>query len=34
MPALNIIATHEAVRNSGFSSSAPSRTLPWRLSPR
>jgi hypothetical protein len=28
MPALNIIATHDAVRNSGRSSSSPSRTLP------
>ena len=34
MPALNIIATHELVRNSGCSSSLPSRSLPKRESPR
>ena len=31
MPALNIIATHDIVRNSGRSSSRPSRTRPKRL---
>ena len=33
MPALNIIAIHDEVRNSGLSSSAPSRILPCRLMP-
>ena len=32
MPALNIIATHETVRNSGSSSSRPSGMSPKRLS--
>ncbi|MBB2673884.1 UNVERIFIED_ORG: hypothetical protein GGE44_003453 [Rhizobium esperanzae] len=31
MPTLNIMQTHEAVRNSGTSSSAPSLILPKRL---
>ena len=31
IPALNIIATHETVLNSGRSSCAPSRTFPYRL---
>src|SRR5262245_6969435 len=31
MPALNIIAIHDDVRNSGFSSSRPSGILPYRL---
>ena len=31
MPALNIIATHDTVRNSGFSSSWPSGMLPYLL---
>ena len=31
IPALNIIAIHDTVRNSGRSSSRPSRTLPKRL---
>jgi hypothetical protein len=31
IPALNIIATHETVRNSGFSPSRPSGIFPYRL---
>ncbi len=31
MPALNIIAIHDTVRNSGFSLSAPSGIRPYRL---
>src|SRR5919107_1074164 len=34
MPALNIIATHETVLNSGFSSWAPSLIFPYRLKAR
>jgi hypothetical protein len=34
IPALNIIATHDTVLNSGCSSCPPSRTLPYRLNAR